>query len=333
MRDTNFHRPPGAWTRRSALLALAAAGAAPALRAQSWPANPVRIVVPFAAGTAPDVVARMYGQKLAQELGGTVLVENRVGGGSSVGAGHVAAAKPDGYTLLAGSNSALSVSPNVLAKVPYDPENDFRLIGPLCSVSQVLMAARDQPYSSFNEFVEAARRSPGTLAYGSYGVGTTTHLMMEMVAHKAGIKLIHVPYKGGVEIGQALAGNQLPVGFESVPSAAPRARSGMVKPLALFADQRSPALPDVPTTTELGFGEANILGLIGLFGSPRTPPAVLQALERAHAVVLKDADYVERLRAMGLDKVDMTPEQFTQALRKESALVKEVVARLKIAPQ
>lgn len=323
---------PRAWTRRSALLALAALGAAPA-RAQHWPAAPVRIVVPFAAGTAPDVVARMYGQKLADHLGGTVLVENKVGGGSSVGAGVVAAARPDGYTLLAGSNSALSVSPNILAKVPYDAEKDFRLVGPLCTVSQVLMAARDQPYAGFAEFLEAARRQPGGIAYGSYGVGTTTHLMMEMVAQKAQIQLIHVPYKGGVEIGQALAGNQLPVGFESVPSAAPRARSGMVRPLALFADKRSAAMPEVPTTTELGYGEANILGLIGLFASPRTPAPVLQKLEEAHVLVLKDADYADRLRAMGLDKVDMTADQFTLALRKESARVKELVARLKIGPQ
>jgi tripartite-type tricarboxylate transporter receptor subunit TctC len=324
--------PPGAWTRRHALVALAAASALP-VRAQAWPTSPVRIVVPFAAGTAPDVVTRLYGHKLAQQLDATVLVENKAGGGSSIGAGHVAAAKPDGYTLLAGSNSALSVSPNILAKVPYDPEKDFRLIGPLCTVSQVLMAARDQPFASFDAFIEAARRSPGVLAYGSYGVGTTTHLMMEMMAEKAGVRLIHVPYKGGVEIGQALAGNQLPVGFESVPSAAPRARSGMVKPLALFADHRSTALPGVPTTTELGHGEANILGLIGLFASPRTPPAVVQRLEGAHAVVLRDAEYTAQLRAMGLDKADMTPDQFSLALRKESALVKQVVARLKIAPQ
>lgn len=320
------------WTRRAALAAIAAVGA-PAVRAQTWPNEPVRIVVPFAAGTAPDVVARLYGQKLAVQLGGTVLVENKVGGGSSIGAGYVAAAKPDGYTLLAGSNSALSVSPNILAKVPYDAEKDFRLIGPLCSVSQVLMAARNQPYSTFAEFIEAVRRSPGTIAYGSYGVGSTTHLMMEMVADQAKLQLIHVPYKGGVEIGQALAGNQLPVGFESVPSAAPRARSGMVKPLALFADKRSAAMPDVPTTTELGYGDANILGLIGLFASPRTPGAAVHRLEEAHAVVLKDADYVQRLRAMGLDRVDMTPDQFTLALRQESARVKEVVARLKIPPQ
>jgi tripartite-type tricarboxylate transporter receptor subunit TctC len=230
-------------------LALCTAGAA----AQTYPAKPITLVVPFAPGGATDVIGRMLGRNLSEQLGQTVSIDNRAGGGTIVGAGSVARAAPDGYTLLISSGTTFTINPAIHPKLPYNPVKSFEPIGIVGRTGLILLANRDVPVDNLKQLVAAAKAAPGKYAYGSFGSGTTSHFAAEMLLHEAGIKMTHVPYKGSAPAMMDLIGGQIPFTVDTVSAAIPQLKAGKVKAIAVTTAKRSALLPEVPTVAESGY--------------------------------------------------------------------------------
>jgi tripartite-type tricarboxylate transporter receptor subunit TctC len=237
-------------TLLAGLLLLAAGIAAPAL-AQGFPDRPVTLVVPYPAGGSADILARTVGQKLAAQLGQPVVIENKGGAGTAIGARFVAEAKPDGYTLLLGTVSSQAINP-AMSKVGYDPVKDFVPVSALASIPFVLVAHPGAPYGSVAELLAAARQAPGSISYASAGPGTSNHLAGEMLASAAKLKLLHVPYRGSAPaLADVLAGH-VPLMFDLQTTSLPNIATHKLKPLAVTGSRRSPLLPEVPTVAESG---------------------------------------------------------------------------------
>ena len=264
-------------TRRhflNASLLCAAALAAPYAQAQSYPSKPIRIVVPFGPGGATDVVARTVADKLATRLGQPVIVENKPGASTMIGADAVAKAAPDGYTLLVSGSSTFSVAPALKERMPYDHQKDLALIALLVKAPLVLVSGPSAPAKSLAELVALAKAKPGDLGYATFGAGSAPHLLGEMFAHEAGIKVMAVPYKGSAPASMALLGGEIQFAFDTIPSVGPHIKAGKLRPLAVSSTQRSSALPDVPTLAELKLGKATFDGFYGLAAPAGTPAAI-----------------------------------------------------------
>ncbi len=287
--------------RRRQLLAAASGAmalrAAPALAA--WPDRPVRVIVPFAAGGNADAVARLIQPRLQEKLGQPVVVENRPGAGGSVGAQAVATARPDGYTLLIGSNGPLSVNPVVQARLPYDATKDFAPVGMAMQVPHCLVVQPNSPYRSVADVVAAAKARPDTLGIGTAGVASATHLSLEAFKAKAGAPLLHVPYRGGgAAVPDFLAGN-IPLLFVEFSTALPLHTGGQGRILAVASAARLPALPDVPTMAEQGVPDFLAGSYVGLLATAGSPPEALRALGEAMVAIVRDPEFQARMTAMG----------------------------------
>lgn len=303
-----MHRGGKAMQRRRvcrALARLAWAGiglavAAPTALAQPYPVRPVRLVVPFAPGGAIDMMARSVGAQLVRELGQPVVIDNRAGAGGSIGADAVAKSAPDGYTLLTGTSATHGVNPALFAKLPFDARRDFIPVALWGSVPNVLVVHAASGIRTLEELIARARREPGRLTYGSAGNGTSLHLAGELFTRAAGVRIVHVPYKGGAPASTDLLGGQIDMMFDTVAVALPNIRAGRLVPLAVAARQRHFVLPEVPTFAERGLQGVEAGTWAGLFAPAGTPPSVIEALEKASARALQDAGVVERLRALGV---------------------------------
>jgi tripartite-type tricarboxylate transporter receptor subunit TctC len=323
-------RPP----RVFATLLLAAATTAvvvPQANAQSdWPAKPVRIVVPFAPGGATDVVARQLGQKLNVLWGQSVVIENRAGAGGNIGADVVAKAAPDGYTLLMTSGSIVTANPHLYKAMPFDAAKDLVGVTNVASGPQVIVVNPAVPAKTLAELVALAKARPGTINFGSAGVGTQTHLAAENFAATAGIDITHVPYKGEGPAIADLIGGQIQLATPNLAAALPHIQGGRLRALAVTTRDRSSQLPDVPAAGEILPGFENV-GWFGLMVPAGTPPAVVEKIYADTAKVLAEPDMKSRLEGLGMAGVGNRPDAFARAIAEESKMWAQVVRQRKLS--
>ena len=323
-------------TRRTLIRAAGASlVAAPAMAfAQAWPAKPIRLVIPFPAGGATDIVGRLLAQKLGPALGQQVVVDNKPGAGGTLGADIVAKAAPDGHTILLATSSTHSIGPALNPKLPYDAFRDFTPVAHVASAPSVLVVGRDFPAQTTQELVALLKKNPGKYNFGSSGIGTYPHLAAEMFKWRAGgLFVVHIPYRGtGLVITDLVAG-QIAFLMDSIVSAQPHIRDGKVRPLAVSGAQRSPSLPNVPTFAEAGVPNMELANWFGFFVPPGTPADIVQRLNRELNGVVRSAEIVERLGNVGAVAASGTPEQFGKLVRDEHEAWKALIARVGIKPE
>ena len=306
-------------------LLLGAALAAPAVaQAQAYPTRPVMIIVPYAAGGSLDVVTRILAKSLTTRLGQTVLVENKAGAGSNIGAAFVAGSAPDGHTLfLASPATAINVS--LYSKLTYDPEKDLIPVSLLTAVPSVLLVPMASPYKSIAELVAAAKQNPGKLNYSSGGAGSSEHLGSEMFKFYCGVDVTHIPYKGGAPALADLMGGQVSMMFSNRIGALPHIRSGKLRALGVADSVRSPQLPDVPTFAEAGYPDLKVLVWSGIMAPAGTPPAIVNRLHAVITDAMQAADMKSTLDGMGVTIASGGPAQFGEFLKREIALWRPIV--------
>jgi tripartite-type tricarboxylate transporter receptor subunit TctC len=317
---------------RSTLAVLAAVTALCANAAEAWPNRPLRVIVPVGAGSTTDIIPRLVFEHLALRLGQPIVVENRSGAGGTIGTGAVARAEADGYTVLA-HGSAHTIAPALYAKLAYDPSRDFAAVVPFGVSPSVLVVSPASPYRRVADLVAVAKARPGTLTFSSVGIGTATHLSAERFRSSAGIEVTHVPYKGGAEAMMEVVAGRIDFFFAPVGLALPLIREGKLLPLVVNGARRSAALPDVPTTGESGFAEAEYPIWFGLFLPASTPRDVVDKLNRETLEALRTPQLRDRLAQMGLDPLPMTPREFDAYVKSEIALNATLVSRTGIKPE
>ena len=299
------------------VLVVAGALLTPLALAQSWPAKPVTLVVPYPPGGSADILARLLGQKLGEQLGQPIVVENKAGAGTAIGARAVANASHDGYTLLMGTVSSQAINP-AMNKVAYDPLKDFVAVSPVAAIPFVLVANPGAAASNVSDVIAMAKTSPGKIAYASAGLGTSNHLAGALLASAANVQLLHVPYKGSAPALNDVLGGRVPLMFDLLPTSLPMLRAGKLKPLAVTSRERSPLLPDVPTVIESGVPEYEVTAWFGIFAPIGTPSAVVAQLNGAMTSVLQNADMQKRLRALGAEPQTASPEAYGRYVRNEA---------------
>lgn len=326
MSVTRFSRPhPDSATcsRRVALAAAAAALFAPAaaLAQDPWPSKPIKVVVPFPAGTSPDVIARQWAEKMRQLLGQTLVIDNRPGAATIIGAQAAVMAPADGYTLLYTAQNTMSINPFVYRNLSYKPD-DFVPVHHVCDVPLVLITSAQSPIKSLQDLVRAAKEQPGKLNYASYGIGQGTHVAMARLLNTANVQMVHVPYKdGGLN---DVMGGAVNVSFEASTSAIPQIQGGKVRALAVSSPRRLEQLPDVPNVGEM------IHGFVadswhGVFVRKGTPQAVIDKLAGASQKVVLMEDFRKRLRDVALQPAGGTPADFVKFLAEDAAAWSKVV--------
>lgn len=304
----------GLFARGACMLAGALAATSPAV-AQDYPRRPIELVVPFVAGGTTDNIARLVAQRFGESWGQTVVVNNRPGGGSTIGTNVVAKAAPDGYTLLV-TTIAFAITAS-LQKLPYDPVNDFAPITELASLPLMLVVHDSLPATNLKEFIALAKARPRALDYASSGAGTSPHLAAEMFKSAAGVDLVHVPYKGNAEAMNALLGAHVKIYFALVPAALQHVRAGTLRALAVTTETRLPYLPDVPTIAEQGFPGYEISSWQGAFAPAGTPSDVVAKINGELVRMLGQPAIRARMSREGADPVGSTPEAFAQRVRDE----------------
>jgi tripartite-type tricarboxylate transporter receptor subunit TctC len=307
--------------------------AAAALAQEPYPSRPIRIIVAYPPGGAVDVMARSVAQKLQETLGQPVPVDNRPGGNAVIGAQAVAKAAPDGYTLLVIDRGGLTINPSLYKTAPYDSLNDFAYTGVSSELHYVLAVNASLPAKNFQEFVQLAKSKPGSLNYGSFGLGSIVQLNFEQLNSHLGIQLTHVPYKGAAQTSLGVLGGDVAIMMSSIAGVAAFLREGRLRALAVSGPKRSPQLPEVPTVTELGGGETVVptyFTYVAPAGTPRAIIAKLNAeLDRAQLA----PEVAERLTKAGLEPRTSTPEEFTESVKRDTARFGKLIKDLGIPLQ
>ena len=293
----------------SALAHAAAPGAA-----QVFPAKPLRLIVPFPAGASSDIVGRMLGEKLSEQLGEQVVPDNRAGAGGNLGIAFAAKSPPDGYTMVI-ATASIAVSPSLYAKLGYDPVKDLAPVARLTNIPNILLVHPSVPAKTLRQFISLARAHPGKLNFGSGGVGTTNHLANELLKHLEKIDMVHVPYKGVTQAMVAMMGGEVDEVVMPVPTALMHIHAGKVRPLAVLTEQRIAALPDVPTGIEAGVAGFTMPLWYGMFAPAGTPRDIVSRLSRELVKALETPDLRDRLAALGVDPWPGTPEELGELLR------------------
>lgn len=300
--------------------------------AQSYPARPVRLIVPFPAGGAVDITARAVGAELTKSLGQQVIVENRTGAGGNIAAEAAARAAPDGYTLFMATSAILAVNPVLYTKVPFDPIKDFAPVSLVASAANILIVHPSMPVNTVQELVALLRANPGKYTYGSSGTGTSTHLAAELFKMMAKVDLLHIPYKGGPPSLADLVAGQVNMIFELVPTATPVVKSGKVRALGVAGPRRAPVLPDVPLIAEAGLPGYESTIWFGIVVPIATPAPIVTRLANEIAEAVKQPDLRDRLTNMGYEVGSTTPERMAELVRAElpkwSRVVKAAGAKL-----
>ena len=309
---------------RSASILLFAALACPVL-SQTYPARPVRIIVAFSAGGGTDLVARAVAQKLSERWGQSVLVDNRVGASGMIGADAVAKANPDGYTLLMASPQEIAVNHFLFAKVAYDPERDFAPITLVAVTPLVVAAYPGVPAKNMQELVALAKAQPGTLGFATPGTGSTQHLTGEMLMDQAGIKLVHIPYKGAGQSIPDVLGGQVPLGIYGLLTISQHAKSGKMRILAVTTPKRSSAAPEIPTLAESGFPGFDTSLWFGLLAPAATPKDIVAKVHDDVVQALKLPDVKARIAEQGAGIVGDTPAEFAAFIAAESAKYAKII--------
>jgi tripartite-type tricarboxylate transporter receptor subunit TctC len=287
--------------------------------AQTWPTKPLRAIVAAGAGSTIDIIPRVVFEQLSSQLGQRIVVENRPGAGTTIAAGFVAKSDPDGYTILVNSN-AHTISPSLYEKLSYHPARDFAAVIPLGITPNVLVVSPAKGWKAAGDLVAAARANPGTLNYSSVGIGTATHLSAERFRSSARIQAVHVPFKGGGEAMSEVMAGRIDFFFGPVGLVLPHVQAGKLVPLAVNGAKRATALPNVPTTLEAGFADAEYPFWFGLFLPVETPRAIVDRLHSETLRALQAPNVNARLVTLGVDSMVMTPNEFDAHVVKEIAL-------------
>lgn len=298
-----------------AVLTIAAPGFA---LAQSYPSKPIRLILPFAAGSPSDMVGRTIAQKMAAQMGQSIVPDNRASSGGILGLTLFAKSPPDGYTILV-SSPTIVISPLLYAKLEYDSLRDFVPVARLATVENVMVVHPSVPAKTLKEFIALARSRPGKLNYGSGGAGTTNHLANELLKADQRLNMVHVPYKGASLAAQALIGGEVDEVVLGVAPALPLIRAGRVRPLAVLSEKRVATLPDVPTSSEAGYPNIRISIWYGLFVPSGTPQDVIAHLYREAEKALRDPELLTRMGNAGMDPWLGTPDELGKLVKSEIA--------------
>jgi tripartite-type tricarboxylate transporter receptor subunit TctC len=307
------------WICALSLSVSAAAGA------QDYPTRVIRIVVAQAPSSGPDLTARALGQKLTETWGQPVIVDNRPGANGIIGGDLVAKAKPDGYTLLLGVPSAMTVNQFVYKKMPYDPVRDLAPVTQIATNIFGVVVTPSLPVSSIKQLVALAKARPGDLAYASAGIGNLTHLAGELFSQSAGVKMLHVPYKGTTPAQVDVMSGQAALMFVSMRGIAEHIAAKKARLLATMGEKRDPAFPDAPTLVESGYPGVVVVGWNGLLAPAGTPPEIVHKLSRELGRHLAVPEFRDRMASLGADPSPSTPEQFSAFIRAEAAKWQKVV--------
>ena len=298
--------------------------AALAAQAQPFPSKVVRLVVPFPAGGSTDIISRALGQKLSEMWGQPVVIDNRPGGSTIIGTDVVAKSAPNGYTLLV-TPASFAIVPSLIDKLPYDPAKDFEPITLINTTPLVAVVNLSVPAKSIQELIALAKAKPGVLNFGSAGAGGSNHLAGELFNVMAGVRIVHIPYKGNAPALTDLVGGHVDLLFNGLTSALPLIKAGKLRPLAVTSLTRSGALPDIPTLDEVGLKGFQAAAWNGLSAPARTPKDVIRRINADVLKVIRSPDFVEHLKAEGSDPVGDSPEQFAAFLREETAKWNKVI--------
>ena len=299
-----------------AVLALSALGTAPSFsQGLPYPVKTIRIVVPYPAGGGIDVISRVIGERLGRALGQSVIVDNKPGGGTILGADYVAKSAPDGYTLMMTTDATLSVNPHLYAKLPYDAVKDFSPITQLVLLNQILLANPAVPAATLKELIAYARANPGKLNYASYGSGSQPHLAMETLKAQAGIDIVHVPYKGIPQAIPAAVAGEVQLTFSGIASSQSFLKAGRLKAIAVGGKSRMPLAPEIPTFSESGFADVPANAWFGLFAPGGTPRDIVVKLNNEVTRIMKDPEFLAKeVVAKGFELVASSPDEFTAFL-------------------
>lgn len=298
----------------AALLSVASAA-----HAQAWPTKPVRLIVPFPPGGSADILARAIGQKVGDGLGQPIVIDNRPGAGTAIGAEATAKAAPDGYTIMIGTVSSHAINPSLGAGVKYDPVKDFAPVSLVASIPFALLAHPSLAARSVPELVALAKSKPGALNFSSAGNGTSNHLAGELFKRMTGTFMVHIPYKGSAPALADMIAGQVQLMFDLVLTAAPHVKSGAARALAVTGRERSAALPGVPTVAESGVPGYEVSAWFGFFAPAGTPTAVVNALNAETVRAMQQPDLRARLASLGADPLTSTPDQFAAFVKDELA--------------
>jgi tripartite-type tricarboxylate transporter receptor subunit TctC len=318
---------------------LAAAFAAAALLqplvalAQAWPAKPIKLMVPFPPGGSTDIVARIVAQKLSERLGQPIIIENRGGAGGTLGTALAAKAAPDGYTLTVASTSTHVVAPSVYPKLDYDPVKDFAPISLMAVSPYLLVVTPSLPAKTLPELIALAKKQPGKLNYASAGIGSTTHLAMEMLKSVSGTYMLHIPYNGNGPAGTAVVGGQVEILFGSLPALLPHAKSGRVRALAVGTPRRSASLPDIPTVAESGYPGFDASLWLAIMAPAGTPQAILDRLQKEIGALVAAPETRDALDKAGAEPITSTPAELAAMIRDGVSKYAQVIKAAGIKPE
>lgn len=317
--------------RRFLLTAVAAITLCGAAQAQGYPSRPIRMIVPYAAGGAADITARVVAKEMALTLGVPVVVDNRGGANGNIGTDLVAKANPDGYTVLFAASGPIVVNHAMYAKLPYDPLKDLMPVSQATSFQYALVVSATSPLQSLDQLVQKAKANPGMLSYGSSGVGGGAHLAGALLERVSNAPMTHVPYKGNAPALADLLGGQLGFTFDTVVTAVPQITGGKLRAFAVTGPRRSPLLPNVPTMEELGHRGFVVTQFQGLFVPARTDAAIVERLHRAAVAAVKTPDAVKRLQTEGgYEIIGSSPQAFAKLIQEEHAAYGKLIREANI---
>lgn len=323
------------WTCRASIFALmlecTGPSAASGAHADDYPSRPIKLVVPYAPGGGADAVARIVAKRVSETIGQPMVIENRGGAGSIIGTEDVHKAEPDGYTLLLGQSGPISINPAVYKELPYDPEKDFAPITMTTAYPYVLVVNAKLPVKTLQDFVAMVKAKPGEFNYGTTGVGAANHLVTELFSSRAGLKMIHVPYRGtALAVADLLAG-QVTMVFADPVSALPHMHAGTLRALAVSSKERSSVAPDVPTIAESGYPGFDAIAWHGILAPANTPAPIVAKLHDQIVAALNDPATKALLEAQAMATVGDTPQEFAAFIKKDIGVWKEVATQANVS--
>lgn len=320
------------WGRSVLGLACLMAVCAGAHAQSNWPDRPVRVIVPFPASGATDLVARVVAQRVAQDLGQQMVVDNRPGAGGTIGAAEAAKAQPDGYTLLLTTSSTHAISPHLMPRLAYDPRKDFTPVAHLADAPSVLLVTNSLPVKTVGELIAYGKAHPGKLNYATSGNGTIVHLNAAAFSAQAGVEMMHVPYKGTALAIPDLVTGQTHVLFDSLPTGMPHVKGGRLRALAVTSEKRSALAPELPTMAESGLPGYSSVTWFGVYLPAGAPPALVDRIHKAFAKAMQSSEVAEGLAKLGVEPAaPSTPAKFAAMVQADSARWATVIRQHKIS--
>ena len=321
------------WPALAAALALCA-GATTAVAQSAYPTAPIRILVSYPPGGFPDTVTRIFGDQLRKSLNQPILIENRPSAGSIIAGQAVARAAPDGYTLLAGDSQMWGIAPAMFKSLPYDAIKDFEPVSVFATTSNYLVVSATVPVSGgLPELLAFLKANPGKYNYGTAGIGSLHHLTMETLIAQTGLQVSHIPYKGNSQILPALVAGEVAIGVQSLTALPNFVKQGKIRMVAIAADKRSKAYPDMPTFDEFGIKGMGLIGTMALLAPKGTPAPVIERLWQAVKAASQDAELIKRIEGVGADPHSLSPAESTEWIRKEAAALMAAAKLAKIEPE